>query len=164
MKILLINGPNLNMLGTREPEKYGNTTLADIENNLKNIASSYDVVLDCFQSNFEGNIIDKIQSAMGVYDGIIINAGGLTHTSVSIRDAISAVSIPTVEVHMTNIHAREEFRHTSMISGVSVGQVIGFGADSYKFALEGLISILNKGNNPNNNKKSESTENETVVH
>lgn len=142
MKILLINGPNLNMLGVREPEKYGNITLSDIESELKSIANSLSVELDCFQSNHEGEIIDKIQASRNVYDGIIINAGGLTHTSVSIRDAISSVLIPTVEVHMTNIHAREEFRHTSMISGVCVGQVVGFGADSYKYALQGLVKKL----------------------
>lgn len=142
MKILLINGPNLNMLGTREPEKYGNTTLSDIEARLKVIAQENGAELDCYQSNHEGEIIDKIQKSKNVYSGLIINAGGLTHTSVSIRDAISSVQIPTVEVHMTNIHAREDFRHTSMISGVSIAQVVGFGEDSYKFALIGLINKL----------------------
>lgn len=142
MNILLINGPNLNLLGTREPEKYGNTTLKDIENELNSIAETSNIQLECFQSNHEGEIIDKIHSGRGKYDGIIINAGGLTHTSVSLRDAISSVSIPTVEVHMTNIHAREEFRHTSMISGVSIAQVVGFGKNSYKYALEGLIEFL----------------------
>lgn len=142
MKLLLINGPNLNLLGSREPEKYGSTTLADIENELKNIASEHNSDLETFQSNHEGEIIDKIHSAKGKYDGIIINAGGLTHTSVSLRDAISSVAIPTVEVHMTNIHAREEFRHTSYISGVSVAQVVGFGKNSYTLALKGLIDYL----------------------
>ena len=143
MKILLINGPNLNMLGTREPEKYGNLTLADIENNLKSRANDLGIELEAFQSNHEGEIIDHIQSARGAFDGIIINAGGYTHSSVAIRDAISAVSIPTVEVHITNIHAREEFRHTSLISGVSIAQVIGFGAKGYEFALTGLMEYLN---------------------
>lgn len=142
MKILLINGPNLNMLGTREPEKYGNITLSDIESNLSNKAQALGVELESFQSNHEGEIIDKIQAAKDSFDGIIINAGGYTHTSVAIRDAISAVSIPTVEIHMTNIHAREEFRHTSLISGVAIAQVIGFGAKGYEFALEGLIEYL----------------------
>ena len=142
MKILLINGPNLNMLGTREPEKYGNITLADIENNLINKANSLGIELETFQSNHEGEIIDRIQAAKDTFAGIIINAGGYTHTSVAIRDAISAVSIPTVEVHMTNIHAREEFRHTSLISGVSIAQVIGFGAKGYEFALEGLVEHI----------------------
>ena len=143
MKILLINGPNLNLLGTREPEKYGALTLADIEASLHILANKYSVELETFQSNHEGEIIDKIQSAKNVCDGIIINAGGYTHTSVAIRDAISAVAIPTVEVHMTNIHAREEFRHTSLISGVSIAQVVGFGSKSYEYALLGLIEYLN---------------------
>ena len=144
MKLLLINGPNLNLLGTREPEKYGSVTLEDIESELKTKAAELGAELECFQSNHEGEIIDKIHSARGKFDGIVINAGGLTHTSVSLRDAISSVSIRTAEVHMTNIHAREEFRHTSLISGVSIAQVVGFGKDSYKFALEGLVNYLSK--------------------
>ena len=145
MKILLLNGPNLNMLGTREPEKYGNITLADIETMMINLADKKGVILNTFQSNHEGEIIDKIQSLKGEYDGLIINAGGFTHTSVAIRDAISAVSIPTVEVHMTNIHAREDFRHNSYLSGVSIGIVAGFKEKSYEFALDGLIDYLNAG-------------------
>ena len=144
MKILLINGPNLNMLGTREPEKYGSTTLNDIENNMKLLATKYNCSLDCFQSNHEGELIDKIQSTKNLYDGIIINAGGYTHTSVALRDAIASVNTPTVEVHMTNIHAREEFRHTSLLSAVCIAQVICFKENSYKYALEGLIEYLNK--------------------
>ncbi len=144
MKILLINGANLNMLGTREPEKYGSRTLQNIENDLVEYGKTLGIELDTYQSNHEGEIVDKIQNARGVYDGIIINAGGYTHTSVVIRDALAAVNIPTVEVHMTNIHAREEFRHTSLISGVSAAQVVGFGEKSYFLALEGLISILNQ--------------------
>jgi len=144
MKILLINGPNLNLLGTREPDKYGSTTLADIETCLFKQAQKSGFEFESFQSNHEGEIIDKIHSAKGEYSGIIINAGGLTHTSVSLRDAISSVNIPTVEVHMTNIHAREDFRHTSFISGVAIAQVVGFGADSYKYALDGLMSYLSK--------------------
>lgn len=145
MKILLLNGPNLNMLGTREPEKYGNITLADIETMMINLADKKGVILNTFQSNHEGEIIDKIQSLKGEYDGLIINAGGFTHTSVAIRDAISAVSVPTVEVHMTNIHAREDFRHNSYLSGVSIGIVAGFKEKSYEFALDGLIDYLNAG-------------------
>ena len=144
MKILLINGPNLNMLGTRDPEKYGSKTLNDIENNMKLLATKYNCSLDCFQSNHEGELIDKIQSTKNLYDGIIINAGGYTHTSVALRDAIASVNTPTVEVHMTNIHAREEFRHTSLLSAVCIAQVIGFKENSYKYALEGLIEYLNK--------------------
>ena len=140
MNILVINGPNLNMLGQREPEKYGNITLETIINNLNKIAQAEGITIEAFQSNHEGEIIDKIQQTK--CDGLIINAGGFTHTSVAIRDAISAVGIPTVEVHMTNIHAREEFRHTSLISGVSIAQVVGFKEKSYEFALSGLISYL----------------------
>ena len=140
MNILVINGPNLNMLGQREHEKYGNITLETIINNLNKIAQAEGVTLETFQSNHEGEIIDKIQQTK--CDGLIINAGGYTHTSVAIRDAISSVGIPTVEVHMTNIHAREEFRHTSLISGVSIAQVVGFKEKSYEFALSGLISYL----------------------
>ncbi len=142
MKFLLINGANLNMLGQREPEKYGNTSLSDIENALINRGSELGVMVDVWQSNHEGEIVDKIQAAKGIYDGILINAGGYTHTSVVIRDAISAAQIPTVEIHMTNIHAREEFRHTSLLSGVCVAQVVGFKEQSYILALEGLVKLL----------------------
>ncbi len=142
MKILLINGPNLNMLGKREPEKYGHMTLEDIEWRLKNSAMVKGVEVEVFQSNHEGEIIDKIQTTD--CNGILINAGGFTHTSVAIRDAISAVSIPTVEIHMTNIHAREEFRHKSLISAVSVAQVVGFKEHSYEYGLYGLIEYLNE--------------------
>ena len=142
MKILLINGANLNMLGTREPEKYGNVSLEDIENSVISLGKEFGAEVDVWQSNHEGEIVDKIQKSKGIYDGIIINAGGYTHTSVVIRDAISAVSIPTVEVHMTNIHAREEFRHTSLLSGVCVAQVVGFKEQSYLLALRGLVNLL----------------------
>ena len=127
MKILLINGANLNMLGTREPEKYGAKTLADIETEVIERGKSLGVDVDTYQSNIEGEIVEKIQQARGVYDGILINAGGYTHTSVVIRDAIAAVQIPTIEIHMTNIHSREEFRHTSLLSGVCKAVVAGFG-------------------------------------
>lgn len=142
MKILLINGANLNMLGVREPEKYGNISLADIEQAVINRGKELGAVVEVWQSNHEGEIVEKIQSSRGIYDGILINAGGYTHTSVVIRDAISAVQIPTVEIHMTNIHAREEFRHTSLLSGVCVAQVVGFKEQSYLLGLEGLIKLL----------------------
>lgn len=142
MKLLLINGANLNLLGQREPDKYGTTTLNDIETALQNRGRELGAEVDVWQSNHEGEIVDKLQSAKGIYDGIIINAGGYTHTSVVIRDAISAINIPTVEVHMTNIHAREEFRHTSLLSGVCVAQVVGFKEQSYLLALEGLVKLL----------------------
>ena len=137
-----MNGPNLNLLGTREPEKYGNITLGDIESSLVKIASEMGIELDCYQSNHEGELIDTVQNAKNIYDGIILNAGGYTHTSIALRDAISGVSIPTVEVHMTNIHLREEFRHNSYLSGVCIGQVVGFKENSYKYALLGLIDYL----------------------
>ncbi len=140
MKILLLNGPNLNMLGVREPEKYGNLTLNDIESKLISLANEQGIEIETFQSNHEGEIIDKIQLTDA--DGMIINAGGFTHTSVAIRDAISSKNLPSVEVHMTNIHAREEFRHKSLISGVSIGQVVGFKEKSYEFALLGLIDYI----------------------
>ena len=143
MKFLLINGANLNMLGTREPEKYGNRTLSDIEHDLSDYAKGLSVDLDFYQSNHEGEIVEKIQKAIGTYDGILINAGGYTHTSVVIRDAIASVNIPTVEIHMTNIHSREEFRHTSLLSGVCKAMVAGFGDTSYILALDGLVSIIN---------------------
>ena len=142
MKILLINGANLNMLGQREPEKYGSTTLKDIETLVIEKGKNLNCEVETFQSNHEGDIVDKIQQAKNIYDGILINAGGYTHTSVVIRDAIAAVNIPTVEIHMTNIHAREEFRHTSLISGVCIGQVVGFKEQSYIFFFFLLINYL----------------------
>lgn len=143
MKILLINGANLNMLGQREPEKYGNTTLEDIENSVIAKGKELGVDVDVWQSNHEGEIVDKIQSLKKEgYNGLLINAGGYTHTSVVIRDAIASVQVPAVEIHMTNIHAREEFRHTSLISGVCIGQVVGFKELSYILALEGLVDYL----------------------
>ena len=141
-KILLINGANLNMLGIREPEKYGGKSLKEIEDTVVNRGKELGAQVDTYQSNIEGEIVEKIQQALGVYDGILINAGGYTHTSVVIRDAIAAVQIPTIEVHMTNIHSREDFRHTSLLSGVCKAIVAGFGEDSYILALEGLIKAL----------------------
>lgn len=142
MKILLINGANLNMLGIREPEKYGGKSLTEIETAVINRGKELGVEVDTYQSNIEGEIVEKIQHALGKYDGILINAGGYTHTSVVIRDAIAAVKLPAVEIHMTNIHAREEFRHTSLLSGVCKGIVAGFGEESYILGLEGLVKFL----------------------
>ena len=144
MKILLINGANLNLLGMREPEKYGCKTLKEIENSLINFAESLNVELETFQSNIEGEIVDKIQQAKGVLDGILLNAGGYTHTSVVIRDAISAVKIPTVEIHMTNIQAREDFRQKSLLSAVCIGMISGFGENSYNLALKAIVDYLNQ--------------------
>ena len=143
MKILLINGANLNMLGEREPEKYGRTTLKDIENSVILRAKELNAEVEAWQSNHEGDIVDKIQAMKKEgFDGLLINAGGYTHTSVVIRDAIASIGLPAVEIHMTNIHAREEFRHTSLISGVCIAQVVGFKELSYTLALEGLVNYL----------------------
>lgn len=134
-KILIINGPNLNLLGTREPEIYGKLTLKDIETALTNAAQKYGVELDCFQSNHEGEIVDKICSAKNIFDAIIINPAAYTHTSVAIRDALAAVEIATIEVHISNIYSREQFRHNSLIAPVCVGQISGLGLDGYIAAL-----------------------------
>jgi 3-dehydroquinate dehydratase-2 len=136
MKIQIINGPNLNLLGTREPGVYGSITFTEF---LENIRINFpDVEIDYFQSNVEGEIINKIQETGFNYDGIILNAGGYTHTSVAIRDSIKAVKTPVIEVHISNIHAREEFRHQSMISAVCMGVIAGFGLNSYKLAIKAL--------------------------
>ncbi|MBR2430265.1 type II 3-dehydroquinate dehydratase [bacterium] len=142
MKILLINGANLNMLGVREPDKYGGKSLKEIEDSVIQRGQELGVEVDVYQSNIEGEIVEKIQQALGMYSGILINAGGYTHTSVVIRDAIAAVNIPTIEIHMTNIQAREDFRHTSLLTGVCSAIVAGFGEDSYLLALEGLLKKL----------------------
>lgn len=143
MKLLLLNGPNLNLLGTREPEIYGAQTLAEVVNKLACAAAKRKIDLLHFQSNHEGELIDKIHHAKsdGVA-GLIINPGGLTHSSVSLRDAISGVGLPTIEVHLSNIHARENFRHTSLIAGVALGQISGLGSKGYELALMALDSYL----------------------
>ncbi|OGX30314.1 MAG: type II 3-dehydroquinate dehydratase [Omnitrophica WOR_2 bacterium RIFCSPHIGHO2_01_FULL_49_10] len=143
-KILVIHGPNLNLLGQREPDIYGKTTLKQIDGELRKIAKAEKVKLETFQSDHEGEIVEKIGKAKGRFDCILINPAAYTHTSVAIRDAISAVSIPTVEVHLSNIYAREEFRHTSLISPVAIGQVSGFGLDSYRLGLKAAIEIAKK--------------------
>lgn len=142
MKILVINGVNMNMLGSREIEKYGTMTLKDLEKDLYAFSFELGIDIETFQSNFEGEIVEKIHSAKDNFDGIVINAGAYTHTSVAIRDAISAVDIPTVEVHMTNIYKREEFRHHSYLAPVCIGQISGFGADSYKLGLKAIKNFL----------------------
>ena len=143
MKILVINGVNMNMLGIREPEKYGNMTLKDLEKELYSYSFELGIDIETYQSNHEGEIVEKIHSAYNNADGIVKNPGAYTHTSVAIRDAIAAVNLPTVEVHMTNIHSREDFRHKSMIAPVCIAQISGFGADCYKLGLKGLTDILN---------------------
>ena len=144
MKILIINGPNINLLGTREPEIYGTLTLEMINNELLEYAKVLGVEIETFQSNIEGEIVDKIQRAKRCCDGIVINPAAYTHTSVAIRDAISAVALPTVEVHISNIHSREEFRKYSYIAPVCIGQISGFGADSYKLGIKGLVDFIQK--------------------
>ena len=144
MKILVINGPNLNLLGMREPEIYGTETLAGMNRSLEDAALKIGAAVDFYQSNSEGELVDAIQGAVGVYDGIIINPAAYTHTSVAIRDAISAVAIPTVEVHLSNVYSREEFRHKSFIAPVAIGQIAGFGSAGYNLALEGLVGYLRK--------------------
>ena len=142
MKILVINGPNLNLLGTREPDVYGSETLADIGKAVSDAASAIDVELDTFQSNEEGALVTKIGESAGVYDGLIINPAAYTHTSVALRDAISACGVPCVEVHLSNTHAREEFRHKSLTAPLCMGQVMGFGGTGYVLALNGLVKKL----------------------
>ena len=140
-KILVINGPNLNLLGTREPEIYGKLTLADIETALKKSAAELKVEVSFFQSNHEGEIVDEIGKAKDKFNGIIINPAAYTHTSVAIRDAIAAVNLPAIEVHISNIYSREEFRHNSFMTPVCVGQIAGMGLDGYLFALMKLACL-----------------------
>ena len=139
MKVLFLNGPNLNLLGTREPEVYGRTTLTDIEAKVRQRAQALKVEVDFRQSNLEGELVGWIQEAKGKFDAVVINAAAYTHTSIALRDAISAVGIPTIEIHLSNIHAREEFRHTSVIAAVCRGQISGFGPKSYLLGLEAAI-------------------------
>ena len=143
MNILLINGPNLNLLGTREPEIYGNKTLSDIENDLTKVAEKNSINLECFQSNHEGEIVDKIQDSVKSIHGILLNAGAFTHTSISIRDALIGSEIPFVELHISNIFSREEFRKESFLTDKAIGIISGFGITSYFLALEGIIEFLN---------------------
>lgn len=142
--LLLLNGPNLNLLGTRQPEIYGSDTLKDVEDRAVVYAKSKSATLDCFQSNHEGALIDRLHAARGRVDGVIINAGGLTHTSIALMDAISSVEIPTVELHVSNIHAREEFRHVSYIGRVAVGQICGFGTHGYLLAIDAILNHLSR--------------------
>ncbi len=142
MRLLLINGPNLNLLGRREPGVYGSTSLEEIEGVLRSKAQKVDVELDCFQSNFEGALVDRIHESIGNVDGIMINAGAYTHTSVAIRDALLGGAIPYVELHLSNTFSREPFRHNSFLSESAVGIVCGFGAFSYDLAFEGLLNHL----------------------
>ena len=144
MDLLLINGPNLNLVGKREPSIYGSQTLEDIQEQLLNLASELDAKLQFFQSNSEGEMIDCIQKSVGSIDGILINAGAYTHTSIALRDALLGVAIPFVEVHLSNIYSREDFRHKSFLSDKALGLVCGFGPNSYQLALQGIVSYLKR--------------------
>jgi len=143
-KILIIHGPNLNLLGEREVGVYGKLSLEEINKQLVALAKKEKVEVETFQSNVEGEIVNKIQDAKGKFKAIVINPGGYTHYSVAIRDAIAAVKVPTIEVHLSNIYAREEFRHKSVIAPVAVGQVAGFGLNSYIFGLKAAIDLVKK--------------------
>jgi 3-dehydroquinate dehydratase-2 len=141
MKVLFLNGPNLNLLGTREPEVYGRLTLPDIEAQVRTRAAELKLEVDFRQSNIEGELVNWIQDAKGKFQVIVVNAAAYTHTSVALRDAISAVGVPTIEIHLSNVHAREDFRHKSMIAPVCKGQICGFGFKSYILGLEAAIYV-----------------------
>ena len=142
--ILILNGPNLNLLGTRQPEVYGSTTLADIEALCEARAKKLGIDIAFAQSNHEGALVDMLHAARGVHDGVILNAGAYTHTSVALMDAISSVMLPVIELHLSNIHAREAFRQHSYIAPVAIGQICGFGAAGYPLAMEAMVSHLTK--------------------
>jgi 3-dehydroquinate dehydratase-2 len=142
MKILILHGPNLNLLGTREPEIYGAMTLDDINHKMIELGKELGAEIKCLQSNHEGALIDALHDARIWANGVVFNPGGYTHTSVALRDAISAIQIPVIEVHLSNVYAREEFRHRSLVSAVCKGKVSGFGWRSYELGLRGLIDII----------------------
>jgi 3-dehydroquinate dehydratase-2 len=141
MKILFLNGPNLNLLGSREPDMYGRLTLKDIEAKVRERAAKFGAEIDFRQSNVEGELVSWIQQSKGTYNVIVLNAAAYTHTSIALRDAISAVEVPTIEIHLSNVHAREKFRRKSLIAPVCKGQISGFGADSYILALEAAVIV-----------------------
>ena len=147
MRILIINGVNLNMLGFREPEQYGSITLKELEKELHAFSFGLGIDIETFQSNIEGAIVERIQQAREHFDGIILNAGAYTHISIAIRDAIIIADMPVVEIHMSNIYKREDFRHDSVIAPVCIGQIAGFKADSYKLGLKALVNYLSNNEN-----------------
>jgi len=144
MKFLFLNGPNLNLLGLREPQVYGRTTLAEIETKVLKRAGELGAQIDFRQTNVEGELVSWIQGARGGFDVIVLNAAAYTHTSVALRDAIAAIGIPTIEIHLSNVHARESFRHHSFISPVCCGLIAGFGADSYVLAVEAAVTVVDR--------------------
>ena len=148
VKVLVIHGPNLNLLGEREPSVYGVMTLAEIDRRLQALAREERASLDTFQSNHEGMIVDRLHAARGRYDAIVINAGALTHYAYALRDAIASIRLPVVEVHLSNIHAREPFRHISVISPVVRGQIAGFGVHSYLLGLRAALALVTEGASP----------------
>jgi 3-dehydroquinate dehydratase-2 len=144
LRILVLHGPNLNLLGRREPQIYGSQTLADIDAALRSLGHELNCEVECLQSNHEGALVDAIHGAMDRVDGLVINAGAYTHTSVAIRDAVAGTGLPAVEVHLSNIHKREEFRHHSYLAPVVIGQICGFGADSYSLGLGAIANWLRR--------------------
>lgn len=142
MKILILHGPNLNLLGTREPEKYGTCTLEDINREIQKLAKELSASVEFYQSNIEGELINKIQQAKNSFDGIVFNPAGYTHTSVAIRDALLAVELPCCEVHLSNLHKREEFRQKSLIAPACLGQICGLGKDSYLLGLRAIVNYI----------------------
>ncbi|GMV49362.1 MAG: type II 3-dehydroquinate dehydratase [Nitrospirales bacterium] len=157
LRLLVLHGPNLNLLGTREPSVYGRQSLADIDRAIARRAGELGIAVQTRQSNMEGELVTWIQEARGRFDGIVINPAAYTHTSIALRDAIAAVALPTVEVHLSNIHQREAFRHQSFIAGVAVGQISGFGSTSYLLALEALAAHLDADRRPSRARSGSST-------
>jgi 3-dehydroquinate dehydratase-2 len=147
MKMLFLNGPNLNLLGQREPEIYGRMTLADVEAKVRERATKLGAEVDFRQSNLEGELVTWIQQSKGKFDVIVLNAAAYTHSSIALRDAISAVGVPTLEIHLSNVHAREEFRHKSLIAPVCCGQICGFGVNSYILGVEAAVNVVKLGKN-----------------